>query len=196
MLALSSLSNAALVEKDLFAPGDHYLTLDTNTGLEWLDLTLTNGISYNDVAAGYGGYTTTYGFKIAAQANTVALFADAGLSPVSGTSSDPSKVAAGTSLIALVGCTTNCSASPTSRGFADLNNFAINSATVAAVVIQPGTSVTWDADGIGTLGKTQAIAVDGTWLYRAAVVPLPAASWLFGGGLLGLIGIVRRNKAA
>ena len=29
----------------------------------------------------------------------------------------------------------------------------------------------------------------------ATVVPLPAAVWLFGGGLLGLIGIARRNKA-
>jgi hypothetical protein len=29
----------------------------------------------------------------------------------------------------------------------------------------------------------------------ASVVPLPAAVWLFGGGLLGLIGIARRKKA-
>jgi len=27
------------------------------------------------------------------------------------------------------------------------------------------------------------------------VVPVPAAVWLFGSGLLGLIGIARRNKA-
>ena len=30
----------------------------------------------------------------------------------------------------------------------------------------------------------------------AAIVPLPAAVWLFGGGLLGLIGISRRRKTA
>jgi hypothetical protein len=30
----------------------------------------------------------------------------------------------------------------------------------------------------------------------AAVVPVPAAIWLFGFGLLGLIGIARRKKAA
>jgi hypothetical protein len=29
-----------------------------------------------------------------------------------------------------------------------------------------------------------------------AVVPLPAAVWLFGSGLLGLIGIARRRNAA
>ena len=29
----------------------------------------------------------------------------------------------------------------------------------------------------------------------AAVIPVPAAVWLFGSGLLGLIGIARRKKA-
>ena len=43
----------------------------------------------------------------------------------------------------------------------------------------------------------------GTWDYTltfevgaASVVPVPAAAWLFGSGLIGLIGVVRRNKAA
>ena len=31
-------------------------------------------------------------------------------------------------------------------------------------------------------------------LYGAAVVPLPAATWLFGSGLIGLIGVARRKK--
>jgi beta-glucanase (GH16 family) len=31
-------------------------TLDTATGLEWLDLTLTQGVTAQDVLAGYGGY--------------------------------------------------------------------------------------------------------------------------------------------
>lgn len=33
-------------------------------------------------------------------------------------------------------------------------------------------------------------------LTLAAAVPVPAAVWLFGSGLLGLIGIARRKKAA
>jgi len=32
--------------------------------------------------------------------------------------------------------------------------------------------------------------------FSAAVVPIPAAVWLFGSGLLGLIGVARRKKAA
>lgn len=34
------------------------------------------------------------------------------------------------------------------------------------------------------------------WQLRAAVVPVPAAVWLFGSGLLGMIGVARRKKAA
>lgn len=35
----------------------------------------------------------------------------------------------------------------------------------------------------------------GEFIFSAAAVPIPAAAWLFGSGLLGLIGIARRRKA-
>jgi hypothetical protein len=49
-------------------------------------------------------------------------------------------------------------------------------------------------DQIGS-GKT---ATDNVWAVRSGdvVVPLPAAGWLFGSGLLGLIGTSRRKKVA
>ena len=34
------------------------------------------------------------------------------------------------------------------------------------------------------------------WLYSSVVVPIPAALWLFGSGLLCIVGIARRKKAA
>ena len=36
----------------------------------------------------------------------------------------------------------------------------------------------------------------GGWFYQTSAVPVPAAVWLFGSGLLGLIGVARRKKAA
>ena len=44
-------SEAALVGVDLGAPGDGQLTRDTATNLDWLDVTLTAGQSYDTVAA-------------------------------------------------------------------------------------------------------------------------------------------------
>ena len=34
-----------------------------------------------------------------------------------------------------------------------------------------------------------------TWDFAVATVPVPAAVWLFGSGLLGLVGVARRKKA-
>jgi len=52
-----------------------------------------------------------------------------------------------------------------------------------------------DADEHAVGGIYDYVAV--TWLVaRPVVVPVPPAVWLFGSGLLGLIGVARRKKAA
>lgn len=43
-------------------------------------------------------------------------------------------------------------------------------------------------------------ALEGEWAvqtddFRAMVVPIPAAVWLFGSGLIGLVGVARRKKS-
>jgi hypothetical protein len=48
------------------------------------------------------------------------------------------------------------------------------------------------SDATYTDGSTGNAATMGSW----SVVPIPAAAWLFGSGLLGLIGVARRKKAA
>ena len=56
----------ALLQQNLVpATGDHLITLDTETNLEWLSLNATANLSYLDVLGGAGGYTTTYGFRYA-----------------------------------------------------------------------------------------------------------------------------------
>ena len=54
VLLVSVQSNAALVERDLFSPGDGLVTFDSSSGLEWLDMSLTLELSYNDVIGGVG----------------------------------------------------------------------------------------------------------------------------------------------
>jgi hypothetical protein len=50
-------ASAALVEQDLFTAGDGLLTLDDATGLLWLDLTETTGLSMDDILADIGGWS-------------------------------------------------------------------------------------------------------------------------------------------
>lgn len=63
-LLAGGMAHAALVKKDLFAPGDGLVTLDTATNLEWLDLTATQGLSVDAVLGGAGGWVND-GFKYA-----------------------------------------------------------------------------------------------------------------------------------
>jgi hypothetical protein len=68
--------------------------------------------------------------------------------------------------------------------------------------------VVWSADGLTSLdvegdGLPGARMVDGpfpgfsaNFTPGPAAVPVPAAVWLFGSGLLGLVGVARRKKAA
>jgi hypothetical protein len=53
-------------------------TYDPNTGLEWLDLSLTAGQSYDSILSGWDGYTTAQGFQFATRNEIVKLFTDAG----------------------------------------------------------------------------------------------------------------------
>jgi len=59
-----------------------------------------------------------------------------------------------------------------------------------------GWSSAYSAD-ISTYGYYSGLSYNGSFLVRAVTspVPIPAAAWLFGSGLVGLAGIARRKKA-
>lgn len=194
LLLLAPSARAALIQADLLAPGDGLVTRDTTSGMEWLDLTPTIGVTYNAVIAGFGGFTTTHGFSVARQADTVTLFANAGLTPVSGSSTDPGTIAAGTALVDLLGCTSSCAGSPGAYGFADLDAFSISVGTVPALVVDPGGNVAWDADGAGIVGKAVSAPGRGVWLLRPTAVPLPPAVLLFAPAVAMLIGLITMGK--
>lgn len=65
---------AELLERDWQTSGDGLLTYDTATGLEWLDVTLTVNMSYNDVTAQLGTGGTYAGFVHASETQIVGLF--------------------------------------------------------------------------------------------------------------------------
>lgn len=74
-------ANAALIERDLNPDsGDHSLTFDSRTGFEWLDVTLTQGRSFDEVKNGWGGWLAQ-GFRIAHQNELDGLIESGGLLP-------------------------------------------------------------------------------------------------------------------
>ena len=74
-----------------------------------------------------------------------------------------------------------------------LNNVLL----MVAEVDLAGTGVDSFNDFAVTLGQTTAetpVALSMVGAINSAVIPVPAAVWLFGSGLLGLVGVARRKK--
>jgi hypothetical protein len=75
----------ALVQLDLIpGRGDQLLTFDSDTGLEWLNLTATANMSYLEVLGGAGGFIGSFGFRYGAGGQVATLFKHAGVSKLGG----------------------------------------------------------------------------------------------------------------
>jgi formylglycine-generating enzyme required for sulfatase activity len=144
-------ARATLTDKDLLVANDRLITCDSVAGLEWLDLLPTSGQSYDAVAAGYGGYITTYGFSFATTTQVDDLYENAGLPNHSG-SPNAGNVAPIQRLFGLMDCTNNCSSNfPYSIGYADLPVFSATHAGAGVLELDlEGPSITGTADVIDT----------------------------------------------
>ena len=78
LLLTPGTSEADLLEIDLYTSGDKLITRDTGTGLDWLDLTATQGRSVNEVLADFGGFVSA-GFRYATPVEVEALFTSASI---------------------------------------------------------------------------------------------------------------------
>ncbi len=182
-------------------------TLDPATGLEWLDLTLTAGQSYDAVAAGYGGYTTG-GWKYATRDQVAQLFTDAGGSGVypedAATAGNNTTFDAALALSLLLGATFN---TDDSAGFEFAGKGLISDA--------PDPTAHFYAEFVGVLIYDSNIFVGnlntsslsgplnnlrdstiGSFLVRStlATTPIPPALPLFASAI-GALGLFRWRKA-
>jgi hypothetical protein len=108
MALQGSMAQAAIITVDGWSAGDNRLTRDTSTGFEWLDVTVTAGISIDDFDLGYGALKAQ-GFQLASQDQVTQLFYDTGAALVSfGFSSAyaSGQVAGAAHLQDLMGCIT------------------------------------------------------------------------------------------
>lgn len=204
-LLATTAAQSALIVQDWMTAGDGYIIRDTDTNLEWLNLTQSNGLSYGYVSTQFGVGGQFEGMRYATNAEVINLwgsyfgidlsstarplnpevpFLDTGVSLASetlGVAFDPSQH----NNRSLLGITADTRLD--TGGQFVLGAQTVTSDTIYYTAIDP-----WYPPGSGWAVPTEALA-GGSYLVR--VVPVPAAVWLFGSGILALFGMIRRKQS-
>jgi len=200
-LVLSTSVNAATISTDWQSTGDNLITVDTVSGLEWLDVTETFAMTYNEVTAQLGANGTYDGFRYATTDEVIALWENFNIdmSPggtrneVPGIDPNVATIASflgdtfllqypsgfATGVFGLTG---------TNAPYPDMKNM------LGVMAVIPNDYTTYYPAGSANQNIDRTSFGQGSYLVKASVVPVPAAVWLFGSGLVGLIGVARRKK--
>lgn len=195
-LVAPSPAAAILIERDLNAPGDKLLTFDTTTGFEWLDLTATNGFSYNQTLL--SPFVTAQGFSPANIVEVGALYDQFGTVNQTGSFSFENFLEA-VQILDILGCTFGCTGPiPVSNGRADLASFSptLVGVGVTQVDFRTGQARVDTASSVSPVSKDQGNIGFGVFLRRQTVaqVPEPGALYLFMAGLIPLGLLLRRRR--
>lgn len=204
-LALSGNASAATLSVDWQMAGDNLITLDTDTGLEWLDLTATTSRSYNDISTAFGVGQEFDGWRYATM-NEISVFFDAfggnnayynsGWTKQNNGLFDSLAPFWGDPYCAASGCQPGDGTGDFIYGVDLYNrvtygriydvtsNSSLESDYIRIVQNPP----------VGNPTVSTQRDVLGHALVRTSPVPVPPAIWLFGTGLLGLVGFARRVK--
>lgn len=197
-------ANAAILSTDWQTAGDNLVTRDTTTGLEWLDLSVTSGRTYDDIAANLGAGQEFDGWRYATGAEISDLWTSFGGNPAyyNGFSTENDGLF---QLIAPylgdlycngnIACDTGNGYSfmLTSDEYAGGGHYA---ALMLNAYYHPDAATQDNFSLHESIVTTYAPAEMGSALVRSiTVVPVPAAIWLFVSGLVGL-GFMTRRKAA
>lgn len=199
-LVLSTSVNASLVSVDLNTAGDGLLTHDTVSGLNWLDLTQTKGFSYNFVSSELGSAGLYDGYRYATNDEVVNLFLDnysidlssGGIISEAGV--DPDILSAAE----LFGNIANIFSADYNGflGYTDDSPSEGRQTRIGLLTCDVCTGFESTYTAVGTdYSQSSGHSYTGSYLVQVSTVPVPAAAWLFGSGLIGLVGIARRKSA-
>jgi hypothetical protein len=203
VFSVSSIANAALVSVDWKNAGDNLITRDTASGLDWLDLTETNNITRITILTLIDSGSLD-GWRYATSSEVVTLWDNFGIDLRDSASNTQNGL--NTNLhnaIAYLGnisCEWYCPNYPygTMGMTADIVSTSYPSTymILGSYYFQP-TNITryHTADGNTYASYNNSETSYGHYLVKSSPVPIPPAAWLFGSGLIGLVGFARRKKA-
>lgn len=191
--------------------GADTITLDTETGLRWLDLDLTDGRSVEDISSQLGEGGEFEGFRYATVEEVEQLWINAGIQdivmgaiPPTGDDFTAANLDPVNALIDLLGDTVETPLLRLSEGFTatappgDPSLRIVGELNVCVAVqfclgrgITPNTALA--SLGPNRDGTDEELVLVGHYLVTE-VIPVPPAVWLLGGGLAALGGLGRRER--
>ena len=204
-------ANAALLSVNDSTFGNGALTLDTSTNLAWLDLSITEGASFNDITAQLEVGGTYSGYRFASPDEIFALFTEAQIPDINAPGDfanygTVANAAPALTLIELMGPSYQVQSGSVLlsqiAGFSSqqvtINGFDLIQMPYATVregvVTQEGTQSFGEVFTIGTsIFPSNSYEGVGSWLVKPTVVPVPPTIALFVSGLITLSVFIRRK---
>lgn len=186
-----------LVSIDWKTTGDNLITRDSVSGLDWLDLTETNLMSYGQVSAQLDIGGQFEGYRYATNSEVIALWENFSINLNTGASTIiPSYIDPGIEPAALLlGNIVNEDSATYPFGVLGLTaNESYAGAHSRFGAYNNSRSSFYDRGGFAQSDEI-AYGHTGSYLVTQSPVPIPTAVWLFSSGLIGLIGLVRRKSA-
>ena len=192
-LVLSTSVNAAIISADWQTAGDNLITHDTESGLNWLDLTETNTLTYNYVNGQLGTGGQFAGYRYATSDEVVQLWTNFGVDLTSGAPYNSAVynpgIAEGSNYLG------NIMGGGYPYGVRGMVSDELYGWHYYLGAYTNGVNSYYDIASTYQAASGTSYVNVGSYLVQTSVVPVPAAVWLFGSGLIGLFGFARRKKA-